>query len=71
MKWISVEERLPEIGKKILFTASEHCCSGDNIEIGKYYYAKYLTNPKFIWENSSGNTVINVTHWMPLPEKPE
>lgn len=60
--WISVNDRLPEHGKRYLIYAT----SGDN-KIG------YITTTSF-----SGHFVLagrraywKVTHWMPLPEPPK
>jgi len=69
MNWISVKERLPETNQEVLVF-----CYGYNIE-------QVLT----IWDGKSsfwdkGNSfmkgngcpigLIDVTHWMPLPEPP-
>lgn len=62
MEWISVKDRLPEIGEKVL----------------AYRPSMYYTVVQTIyygvegWENGydlSGNMVI--THWMPIPEPPK
>jgi len=56
--WISVEERLPEIGKTVLIAGG--CGYWD----GKAWHTRMdgPTNPVIMWE---------VTRWQPLPEPPE
>ena len=59
--WISVEERLPENGKFVLVS------DGDDIDTACRY--KALTQDEvetFFWDS-----VLEVTHWMPLPEPPK
>lgn len=53
--WISVKDRLPEPKTKVL----AHCTNGRMLTVG--YFDKDLEFLK------SGR----VTHWMPLPQKPE
>ena len=60
-RWISVEERLPENGKFVLVS------DGDDIDTACRY--KALTPDEvetFFWDS-----VLEVTHWMPLPEPPK
>ena len=59
-EWISVEERLPEVGEKVLVYSK----SEDFYGIGQY--SKYLK--KFCVMRIDGE---NVTHWMPLPQPPK
>lgn len=62
-KWISVEERLPDIDAEVLIYTDE----------GLYDVAQYSGGERFwtlernpvCWVTASG-----VTHWMPLPEPP-
>lgn len=57
IKWISVQEKLPENNDKVLaFTLS-----------GKYAVARY-DQRRQCWI-AAGN--LTVTHWMPLPDVPE
>ena len=64
MKWISVEERLPEMHTKVL------CCGikgGRFIaELGTWGHEKHL-----YWDKKNGRGCPEVTHWMPLPEPPK
>ena len=62
MEWISVSDRLPEDGIRVLtyadnsamFVASRD--DGWYVDTGEYYYSSPFTN---------------ITHWMPLPEPPK
>lgn len=61
-EWISVKDRLPEIGKKVLaYRPSMY-----------YEFIQTIYHGSEMWENGydiKGDMVI--THWMPLPEPPE
>jgi len=62
--WISVEERLPESGERVLimFKPFE---DDENISIG------WLTKSGFDCYDDSVYFFRSVTHWMPLPEPPK
>ena len=78
-KWISVKDRLPALhtdeyeepdGSRMQFEVSDDqlviTASGDQVK------ARYETGVVFQgWVGDFGNTVRNVTHWMPLPEPPK
>lgn len=79
VKWISVKERLPELhideykepdGSRMQFEASdEQLVFSAN---GDLTMANYETGPVFQgWVGDHGQTIRNVTHWMPLPEPPK
>lgn len=62
-QWISVEERRPEPGKRVLAT--------DGVFVGEAYRTSADT-----WRRYDGIAMRDclgsiVTHWMPLPEVPE
>ena len=62
-QWISVEERRPEPGKRVLAT--------DGVFVGEEYRASADT-----WRRYDGIAMRDclgsvVTHWMPLPVAPE
>lgn len=64
-KWISVEERLPEVGKTVL-------CYRDGItgyRMGHYIGAEYSERVAIFRDYRDGFG-FGVTHWMPLPEMP-
>lgn len=57
-KWISVEERLPEISANAIVRFSD-----GYISLAQWWGDKWF---KFCWRTSG-----TVTHWMPLPEPPK
>lgn len=61
--WISVEERLPELGKEVIVSAKDKYVDidqlADNGE-GGYYWWK---NERVIFCEED-----KITHWMPIPE---
>ena len=62
-QWVSVEERRPEPGKRVLAT--------DGVFVGEAYRTSADT-----WRRYDGIAMRDclgsiVTHWMPLPEAPE
>lgn len=57
-KWVSVEDRLPEYGEKVLTFRKKSENSYEYIDIASY--------------GSVGKGFASaITHWMPLPESPE
>lgn len=63
MRWISVGERLPENGQKII--AAFRGSSGWVVDQARYAYGEFDFAS---WVNVLGD---NVTHWMPMPPKPK
>lgn len=61
MEWISVETALPEEGKRVLVY-----CKPIGIT-ASYYWGK---NGKEVETKCNGWSIMDVTHWMPLPVKP-
>ena len=63
-KWISVEERLPDAGEKVMV-----CGVKNGIQVGAFSgITRYGKNRRWWWKK---NTILEVTHWMPLPDAPE
>ena len=58
-EWISVEERLPEVGREVLATRNERDC----------FVVMYSDTYKGFF--SGQFPVKGVTHWMPLPRPPK
>ena len=63
-KWISVEERLPDAGEKVIV-----CGVKNGIQVGAFHMKlRPENNRRWWWKN---NTILEVTHWMPLPSMHE
>ena len=65
-EWISVEGRLPEIGKSILV-------HNQGFEHSRSVRMAFMTSNGFYdaYECGCGIKLYEVTHWMPLPDPPE
>lgn len=63
MKWISVNERLPDdmCDKLVFDIRSETQCQ----------YISYYNPQENNWKRTVDKKPIKVTHWMPLPEPPK
>jgi len=61
-EWISVEDELPETGKRVLW-----CGPKNGMVIARFSGCCYKGRASAI----TGGKVYNATHWMPLPEPPE
>ena len=67
-RWISVEERLPELESFVLCRLKGFQYGG-NTQVCRYRAAdKYVDHPYF---DHYRNGFPCVTHWMPLPDAPE
>ena len=57
MKWISVDDELPEPGTRIIYFNEDpfDFYNGDRVMIGVCGHKEWFAN---------------ITHWMPLPEEP-
>jgi len=73
MNWISVKDKLPSNGECIVYDSElgvTGCCYDNE------YYEGWDKPKSKKWVKEHGNCsddwiLENVTHWMPLPEKPE
>ena len=68
-KWISVDERLPEMGKKGYCSdpvlVAVKCNNGlQLVEVGDLDFYGY-------WNDYGNDFGKHVTHWMPLPNPPK
>ncbi len=64
-KWISVSEKLPEYGRKVLVT---------DVRDGFVSTSELFARGKVDWwecEDTMRLQVGEITHWMPLPEPPK
>ena len=60
-KWISVNDRLPNVGEVVLAFGTRSAATGQ--------FQGVTTAPSNWWWK--GHTIKRVSHWMPLPEQPE
>lgn len=74
-EWISVEDRLPEIGLNEEF---EHASEMILLSDGEFtYYGQYESSEEFgsYFIDANGddfeNDGVEITHWMPLPQPPQ
>ena len=59
-KWISVEERLPDAGEKVMIRGVKN-----GMQIGAFSgIIRPGKNRRWLWKK---NTILEVTHWMPIP----
>lgn len=74
--WISVDERLPEVGQRCIFYRPLARKSSDEPVAVK----RFTGGNRYCWDSTvpSGSEPYNptdgschVTHWMPLPDPPE
>ena len=66
-QWISVKERLPEINKSVLVNSLDFFTTGEPVVIVGSYTGK-------AWHQDwcrDDDDLIEITHWMPLPEPPK
>lgn len=63
-EWISVSDKLPDkAGNYLIFIPGEY---NDNIMVARFGF-----NRKIPWRGVQPHSAIeDVTHWMPLPDKP-
>ena len=63
-EWISIDEGKPPTRQTVLFYDSEY----DIIAIGRMPIEDDCCR---FYENDSGRRYLAVTHWMPMPSRPE
>lgn len=71
MEWISVDDRLPEIGDEVIvYTPNSRTKVTALCRL-----IRYEEDAEFFWDNFYGGTNFHlkesVTHWMPLPAPPK
>lgn len=65
-KWISVTERLPEVGGTYLVYTERGSVYASHFYEKKVFRDDYVREPQW-----SQRGKVKVTHWMPLPEPPK
>ena len=68
MKWIKIEDEVPEQGRKLLYFFD---CTG--ISLGEYYGIEpdYCPETGHVFGSQLGWLTGDVTHWMYAPDVPE
>lgn len=67
-KWVSVDERLPEVGVKVI------CFGGLLTDLGFTYQTDFAVmgnDKEWIFFEGTISDGWNITHWMPLPQPPK
>lgn len=67
-QWVSVEDRLPEDGEKVLVFGKCRCSKVKPYTNTAYYYD---ASNKPYWDMGCYKQDEVITHWMPLPEPPK
>ena len=73
-KWISVGERMPEHDTDVLvLTAPGTLSLGQNCVVAEYIHPRMEKYGVFInfYAGYDDKNILEVTHWMPLPEPPK
>lgn len=70
MQWISVKDRLPKEGLRVLFVCNglDKILMGHHIKNGLMQFSPTINGMP---SNDNGPIIIDMTHWMPLPESPK
>lgn len=76
MEWISVRDRLPNDRQMVLVSIPVNLFKQVN-HVAEFTLAEYSGD--HIWQTINGShpaytlyaSILNVTHWMPLPEPPK
>lgn len=66
--WISVKDRLPELGDVVLIAGNGYVHCG---VYGSKYYANKWYEVNYDRYGDEEEIYYNVTHWQPLPEPPK
>ena len=69
-KWISVEERLPEYGEKVLVCDTREDYVGVSVLQKGFDFGGEKDPDYWCWMDDCFN-LDEFTHWMPLPEPPK
>ena len=77
-EWVSVEDRLPEYnpgtGAKSYWVAKKDNAGNWQMKIAQYcdygYAMTVDAETEVTWRDWDFTKIVNVTHWMPLPEPP-
>ncbi len=65
MEWISVKEILPEEGQRVLVYGISF--QQPEVHVGEFTGYSWIYFP----QEASWSSLVDVSHWMPLPEAPK
>ena len=71
MKWINVDERTPNHTQNVIAIGT---WNGEISGVGEEEYigiGSWINGTVFIDSDTYSTSIIDVTHWMPLPEAPD
>lgn len=68
-KWISVKDRLPELGEEVLVLGNEGSLEVRRLTLRKIHPDE--KDPHYWLDGWDESADYTVTHWMPLPEPPK
>lgn len=68
MEWISVDDRMPDEFNSVIICDSKADCQDMRDPIIGHYEPDIDSGT---WYRDWSSEVLNVTHWMPLPEPPK
>lgn len=72
MNWIKVEDQLPELEKYVLCVMKSMFTGVPMMVLKPYIYGINTNYEKMMFSSIDKSWRIeDITHWMPLPEKPE
>ena len=79
MKWISVEDKLPDIDREVLVSSTIMESCGINVAVFKGEFDFIINPPPFdnevslfpLFINKRSGYYRNYNYWMPLPEPPK
>lgn len=69
MEWISVTDKLPNDGETVLVVVRRY--SAGFLPMSAVEMASYSRDFDWVFDDAPVFGVIDITHWMPLPEPPK
>lgn len=66
MEWIKCSDRLPKVGQEVLILSSQDGIMSSTLQPDGSWL-KYI--PSIVY--GTGSDARDVSHWMPLPQKPK
>ena len=67
--WIPVDERLPDIGKRVPVIDADYM--NEKQPLIAYRYETTNSKDGWFWQFLGESKLVLITHWMPLPPAPE